>query len=414
MSSTTLRARYVFPGDGPPIADGCVTYDADRIVAVGPAPSAASADDVNVVDLGSVALLPGLINAHTHLELSSVPAPLGRARQSLPDWLATVLQQRANGDYDREAAVQAGLAESLRYGVTGLADIVQEAAPRQLRSQTSVAQLALKELIALAPELADVRRDEAATFLDAANHATAAAGLSPHAPYTVRPELLQAAVALALPHGATVAMYLAESPEEIELLSSGGGPFQQFLAARGVWRDGIFGHRRPLDELTRLAEAPRALVIHGNYLDAEEIDCCAAHADRRSVIYCPRTHAYFGHAPHPLPRLLAQGANVAVGTDSRASNPDLDLLAELRHVAHTVPEIAPHEILALGTSRAARALGWAKDCGTLAPGKLANLAVVPLDARREGAPFELLFDAESRSVATIVRGHLAYGALPVC
>jgi cytosine/adenosine deaminase-related metal-dependent hydrolase len=112
-----------------------------------------------------------------------------------------------------------------------------------------------------------------------------------------------------------------------------------------------------------------------------------------SVVYCPRTHAYFGHARHPLPRLLAAGANVAVGTDSRASNPDLSILEEMRYIARHFPEIPPATVLELGTLRGARALGL-DDVGCIEPGKTANLAIVALPQREVGDPHELLFDSE--------------------
>ena len=123
-----------------------------------------------------------------------------------------------------------------------------------------------------------------------------------------------------------------------------------------------------------------------------------------TVVYCPRTHAYFGHARHPLPRLMALGGSVALGTDSRASNPDLSLLAEMRHVARQFPEIAPTDVLRLGTLAGAQALGRDADLGTLAAGKLANLAIAELPPHDAADPHELLFDAALPVVATYFRG----------
>src|SRR5205823_10181172 len=117
--------------------------------------------------------------------------------------------------------------------------------------------------------------------------------------------------------------------------------------------------RRPLDYLQTLATAHRALVIHGNYLAADEIQLLAAHRDCMSVVYCPRTHAYFGHEHYPLSQMLAAGVRVAVGTDSRASNPDLRLLAELRYIARHHPAIPRDVILRQGTLAGAEALGIA-------------------------------------------------------
>ncbi|HJT34382.1 MAG TPA: amidohydrolase family protein, partial [Pirellulales bacterium] len=221
------------------------------------------------------------------------------------------------------------------------------------------------------------------------------AGLSPHAPYTVHPGLFNRLVALAAESSAPLAFHLAESSEEIELLATGQGLFHDVLAELGFWDPtAIPRGTRPLDYLRRLAASGvRALVIHGNYLADDEIDLLAAHADRMTVIYCPRTHAYFGHPRHPLPKLLAAGARVAVGTDSRASNPDLNLWEELRFVARTFAELPPETVLRLGTIDAAHALGLGDECGSLEVGKRADLAIVPLEGRTSCEPHELLFES---------------------
>jgi cytosine/adenosine deaminase-related metal-dependent hydrolase len=197
-----------------------------------------------------------------------------------------------------------------------------------------------------------------------------------------------------------LAMHLAESPEEMQLLSTGDGPLYDLLNEFGVWDPtAIPRGARPRDYLRLLAEADRALVIHGTYLDDEEIAFLAAHADRMSVVYCPRTHAYFPHAPYPLAKLLAAGVTVALGTDSRASSPDLNLFEELRFAA-AHHAIAPDQLVALATLGGAKALGRNHEIGTIAPGKSADLTVVRLP-NVEADPYELLFDPRSSVVATV-------------
>jgi cytosine/adenosine deaminase-related metal-dependent hydrolase len=159
-----------------------------------------------------------------------------------------------------------------------------------------------------------------------------------------------------------------------------------------------------LDYLRELTAAPRALAIHGNYLAADEIEFLAAHADRLAVVYCPRTHAWFGHTPYPLAHMLSAGVRVALGTDSRASNPDLSLLEEMRFVARHHPQLDPARVLELGTLAGALALGRDGDIGTLEPGKLANLAMVPLPEYEAVDPHELLFDSALAVCQTWYRG----------
>jgi cytosine/adenosine deaminase-related metal-dependent hydrolase len=232
-------------------------------------------------------------------------------------------------------------------------------------------------------------------------------GLSPHAPYTVHPELFAKLVALAAERNAPLAFHLAESLEELELLRSHSGPFLTLLKELDAWDEGAIPlGTRPLDYLRVLATAPRVLVIHGNYLDAEEIAFLAAHRERMAVVYCPRTHAYFAHARYPLPQLLAAGVRVGLGTDSRASNPDLNLLEEMRLVARRFAAMSPADVLKLGTIDGATAMGCEQDCGSLMLGKFANLAVVKLPDREAKDPHELLFDSAEPVVKTFYRGRV--------
>jgi aminodeoxyfutalosine deaminase len=218
-----------------------------------------------------------------------------------------------------------------------------------------------------------------------------AIGISPHAPYTVSTELVSRLILMARERDLPVAMHLAESIDELQFLSEGTGAFQELLEERSMWdREAVPRGSRPLDYLRLLADAPRSLVIHGNYLGDEEIALLAAHADRMSLVYCPRTHSYFGHKPYPLAKMLSAGVNVVFGTDSRASNPNLNLLAEMRHVAKSHPEIDPHAILQMGTLAAARALGRADTAGSITPGKLADLVAVPLPNEQRGDARDLL------------------------
>jgi cytosine/adenosine deaminase-related metal-dependent hydrolase len=142
-------------------------------------------------------------------------------------------------------------------------------------------------------------------------------------------------------------------------------------------------------------------------LDAEEIEFVGQHNQRMAVVYCPRTHAWFDHAPYPLAALLAAGAVVALGTDSRASAPDLSLLAEMRHVARAFPKLSRATILELGTLGGARVLGRQAEIGTLQPGKWANLAAIRLPDAPADDPHELLLDADGPVVGTWIRGQQA-------
>jgi aminodeoxyfutalosine deaminase len=437
--ATTLRARYVFPLAGDPIPDGFVHIEGDRIVACGAGVPPASEE---LHDFGNAAILPGLVNAHAHLDFSDLVTPLGHRGMRLVDWIRKVMEFRCRPSPDRQPTAL-GLEESLRGGVTAIGDIVQPHQPPMVSPAEVTAFLELiaptADRVAGALELAaswlagaasvPVGRQECLShrgevsvpllgtssaipiepashcLYQAVTHHGSQLGLSPHAPYSVHPELLAAVIELSGRHKILVAMHLAESPEELELLRNGDGPMRTFLEEIGAWD--ATAHpptARPLDYLRQLAVAYRALVVHGNYLDDEEIAFLGDHSAQMSVVYCPRTHDWFMHRTYPLEKMRAAGATIALGTDGRGSSPDLSMLSEMQFVARHYPSIPLADIVRMATIDGARALGREADFGSLVSGKLANLAVVALPNCPAADPHELLFDPSATVVACYCRG----------
>ncbi|WP_339910831.1 amidohydrolase family protein [Symmachiella dynata] len=385
------RARWVFPGDGPPLERGVIEIEAGRITAVHDrAVSAAH-------DLGDVAIVPGLVNAHTHLEFSDLKQPIAPA---LPftDWIRALVANRRSRDAST-SAVAAGKREAERTGTTLLGEIASPGWEAVEFFPPAARVVVFQEILGLAAAQHDPQLALASEHLQQPQQDRLIYGLSPHAPYSVRPALYAALVQLAVEHQCPLAVHLAETRAELELLNSGSGEFVDMLCEFGVWDPtAIPAVSRPLDYLRPLADVEHALAIHGNYLDDEEIAFLSAHPNI-TVVYCPRTHAYFGHEPHPWQRMLQAGVSVAIGTDSRGSNPDLSLWRELQFLRRTFPEVDPVELLALGTINGARALGLDGEIGTLRPGKSADMAVVALnEAAGE------LFAPETEVTATMCGG----------
>lgn len=392
----SLQARVVFPVDGPPIEFGVVTIDAGRIVDVG-----ATTHGKTVTDLGSVALLPGFVNAHTHLEFSHMKQPLGQPGMSLVDWIRIIIAERSSGRQSPAASLADGVRESHRSGVATIGNITTNSE----KCDADVIQF--HEVIGFSRARAGSAREALVHRLGEPSAIPCSRqGISPHAPYTVSPALLTELVELVQRNHLPMAMHLAESREELELLSRGTGPFKELLEERSMWDAGaIPAGSRPLHYLQMLAESPRALVIHGNYLDEEELRFLGEHRGNMSLVYCPRTHAYFFHSPYPLGQALAAGVRVALGTDSRASNPDLSLLEEMRQVARAHPQIDPQEILRMGTLAGAEALG--RRGGGIRLGQRANLVAIPVTAGLLATPDEILaeiFAASSVPSAVYLAG----------
>jgi cytosine/adenosine deaminase-related metal-dependent hydrolase len=291
-------------------------------------------------------------------------------------------------------------------GTTTLGEIAQPDCPIEAVEASDVAGEVYVELIAPTTNRVDAALELARRHLHVRSSSGSwRRGLSPHAPYSVHPALLRRVVDLSAVQRVPIAMHLAETADELELLQTGSGRLRGLLEELGAWDLSAFpGNKRPMDYLQVLSGAHRVLVIHGNYLNDEEISFLAQNGSTMSVVYCPRTHAFFEHSKYPLAKMLAAGATVAVGTDSRASSPDLSVLNELRHVARTHADLKGETVLSLGTLHGARALGRDHEVGSLERNKLADLAIVALPDRDSSDPYELVFDSDLPVVGRCWRG----------
>lgn len=386
----TLTARFLFPVAGPPLAGGVVTIDGPRVAFVGPA-GARRAD----LDLGNAAIIPGLVNAHTHLDLSGLR---GQAPPS-PDftgWLRQVIaHRRRRTPAEVEADVRGGLAEAVRTGTTLIGDISADGGSWKALATSGVRSVIFREMLGLPSDRAGAA---CAAVLDWYGGLPVSLicrpGVSPHAPYSANRGMFNFAPGPGVP----VATHLAESPEELELVHRRGGPFVPFLSELGVYSpEGLAASFAEVIQQCLSVQRP-ALFVHCNYLPPDALQAPSA-----TVVYCPRTHAAFGHPPHLFRHFLAHGVRVALGTDSLASNPDLDLLAEARFVHRWYPDFSGAQLLRMATLSGAEALGWEDETGSLEPGKSADLAVVPLPDR-DGEPHELLFGSDSPVSRVMCRG----------
>jgi aminodeoxyfutalosine deaminase len=416
--SVRLRARWLFPVARPPVANGVIEVEDGVVTTLHDRP------DPTAVDLDNVAIVPAFVNAHAHLEFGDLDAPLEPARP-FTAWIRRLLAYRREREVAHVEAVRLGLAESREAGVGVVGEIATEGWSPAAFDGRGPAATVFRELIALAPERFDVQLEIAREHLttvaglpcnppgDAAASTLASPnvsrstpdcmairllrGLSPHAPYSVHPELYGALVDLAAAHDAPVAVHLAETVAELELLSAGTGELADMLREFGVWNETAFRPgSRPLDFLEPLAQLDHALVVHGNYLSTAELAFLARHP-QLALVFCPRTHAFFGHAGHPWRELLAAGGTVAIGTDGRGSNPDLSVFRELQFLHARFPEVDPRILLEMATLHGARALGRAAEFGTLAVGRPARFAIVRLP-EGEGEPHDLLLHADARVI----------------
>jgi len=399
-----LRARTVYPVAAPPIEHGAVLVAGERIQAVGRWTELRSSSS-EVTDLGDVILLPGLVNAHCHLDYTDMAGQFLPPRH-FPDWIKSIVALKAEWSYTEFAQSWLNGARTLlRSGTTTVVDI--EAVPELLPEVTHGTPLRVISCL----ELISVRsRHSAVQLVEAAAAklralAPETVGLSPHAPYTTVPELLRATARAAGEHGWLLTTHVAESADEFEMFQGARGAMFEWLKPQRDMSD--CGACSPVAHLARHEMLGRNLLaVHANYLapgDAERLGRAGA-----SVAHCPRSHAFFGHREFPLAELQRAGVNVCLGTDSMAtvlkSHTEplaLNLFSEMRALVKEFPNLRPEDAVAMATVNGARALNREQELGVLAPGAFADLIAVP---HRDGSAADAIVSHRGDVVASMIRG----------
>jgi cytosine/adenosine deaminase-related metal-dependent hydrolase len=410
-----LRARWIVPVDRPAIDDGWLRIERGQIVAFGRRRLSGNPPSGRSIDLGDSIVLPGLVNAHTHLEFSDLERPLD-AEGGLPGWIARVVAlRRARPSGPEEAArlaggLRAGLAESLSFGVTTIGEIAT-AVPRGGYPPVGPRVRVYREALGLSFTGASIP-GAIARDLD---RLRGSAGISPHAPMTVSSALGKALLREAAGRGLPVTMHLAESLAELAYVTGGGGPFCDLFAALGAWpADRPPPVLPPSEWIGRLARMRRGSVVHGTFLgeppDATALDRLARHRDRLSLVVCPRTTRLLSGQLPPVERFRAAGIRVAIGTDSRASNPDLSVLAEARELVGA-GVASPREALEMISRNAAWSVAHEDRAGSIAAGRPADLVVLT-PSGPFADPLEAILRPDTRVAATLRRGRLLHGELP--
>jgi cytosine/adenosine deaminase-related metal-dependent hydrolase len=369
---TIYAADWVLPVEGEPIERGGVAVEGGRVVAVGPA------DELEGErrDFPEAAIVPGLVNAHTHLEYA-VYAGFGDGLPFGP-WLHTHIERKARIGWDEFVAIaRLGAAESLAGGVTTVGDASFSGAAAVAAHGLGLRALVYLEVFGADPSRVEELRARIEE-LEGEVGERVLLGVSPHAPYSVSAEVYAAAYSLGRP----VATHVAESDDETDFMLRGRGPIAAVSEIDPAGRTSV----RHLAAHGLLE--PRVLAAHCVKVDDEEIELLAE--QDVAVAHCPRSNALLGCGVAPLRALLDAGLRIGLGTDSPASTPSLDMWEEMRAAVYAAraraerPDaLGASEALELATLGSARALGLADEIGSLAAGKRADLAVVSLS----GSPY---------------------------
>jgi cytosine/adenosine deaminase-related metal-dependent hydrolase len=366
----------VLPIAGDPIPSGWVAVENGRIAAVSSAPTSGA------IDLGSAVILPALVNAHTHLELSYLRDVVPPATRFL-DWIAAIMAARRRHADPRDpvilAAARAGIEEARASGTGLVGEVSNTLVTVPLLREAAMAARVFYELTGFNIDDAGARVRQARTAIDGEG----ADGdiLAPHAPYSVSPALFSAIRADMDAHARDVsAVHLGESPEEIEFLAAGTGAWRDLLVTLGAWTD--VWEAPGASPVQYLADAgfldSRVVVVHGVQLEGG--DLARLRALGTTVVSCPRSNQYVGVGNPPLEAFYAMGVTVAFGTDSLASVGDLNLFSELALARELAPRVPARTLLESATRCGADALGFGDEFGTIEVGKRGALIAVKVPA----------------------------------
>lgn len=372
--------------DAPPFENGAVAVDGNSIVAIGTPEELAWLDDGPSVDLGEVALFPGLINAHCHLDYTMMRYAIAPPK-SFTAWVQRInALKRSLDSEDYLNSIQRGFKELQKWGTTSVCNI--EAFPELMPGmpEPPIRTWWFYEMIDIRHRITtDDVVAGALSFFHNRPHSLSRFGLSPHAPYTASRPLYDLANACASTMTMLLTTHVAESREEAEMFRSGTGPLYEFMASLG----------RPMNDCSKGsifsqlwnagAINPSWILAHMNELSEDDF-ALLANLPRGStppIVHCPGSHAYFGHSPFQFKRLHSLGVNISVGTDSLASTHSLSLFEELRRLQQTDPWLSPKELLSTVTVNPARALRRQGRLGRIGPGALADLIALPVSGGLE-------------------------------
>jgi cytosine/adenosine deaminase-related metal-dependent hydrolase len=382
-----LRSRIVLPISQPPIENGAVLISGGCVSGVGHWEQFSSRSE-EVVDLGATILLPGLINAHCHLDYTGMAGHIP-PQKGFTDWIKLMLATKAEWTYtDFAQSWVQGAQMLLRTGTTTVGDF--EAVPELLPDVWTSTPLRIISFL----EMTGVKSrrhpraivEEAVARIQSLPDGRSRAALAPHAPYSTVPELLRLSAETARERNWPLSIHVAESAQEFEMFAHASGEMYDWL--RRNERDmSDCDHSSPVQQLERAGMlGDNLLAIHVNYLG--EGDAALLGQRKVNVVHCPRSHLYFQHREFPLDELLKAGVNLCLGTDSLVTvykkpreTVELSLFDEMQTLAKSHPQLSSKTILQMATVNGARALGLARQAGEISEGALADLIALPFGGK---------------------------------
>ena len=369
------HAAWIVPIVSPPIKGGWVDIEDGSIVAVGSPFESDLASFDREIYLDTSVILPGLVNAHTHLELSGLKGCVSPT-SSMPDWVRQLMAS-IDSKENNYVAIRSAIDELRRSGTVLLGDISNTLVSVESLLDASIDAVIFNELLGFNESCPEELVARAVSSFDRYPKRNVRFGLAAHSPYSVSPSLFLALREAADTHSVSpLSVHVAESREELEFLQTGSGPWREILNELGRWEPNWKPpSQSPLDYLEQLGWlTDDTLIVHGVHLTDYELKRMAQAG--ATLIICPRSNRWTGAGIPPIDRFYSSGVRIAFGTDSLASVNDLNLFSELHEVRRLAPSVPAKDILCSATISGAKALGFGNELGAIAPGYRAALILV--------------------------------------
>ena len=409
MSDQTLRinAGYILPVTSPVIQNGSILINNGRIQFIGRENDCPEVAPHQVSSYPNHLLMPGLVNAHTHLSLSNLKNKT-KGAICFVDWIKEIiLHSNSMTDLDEKDAVKKGIKKLISSGTTTIGDISGSGVSMELMRDMKLRGVVFLEIIGFKKSMKNDQMNWIDRFLRLSkSNGQVTCGLSPHAPYSVSPQLIQSAYHLAKSEQLPLAMHIAETVDELEFIEKGEGALRRFLEDRGKWEpDWKPQKKSPIKYLESLNVLKGITGIHLNHMNEEDLKIIKK--KNMSVVYCPKSNQWFQRkGPYPLMKFLKNKINVAIGTDSLASNDKLNMFEELTLIKTDFPDINDKILLQMATINGAKALGLENVTGSLETGKKAD--IIALKINRDDNIYKSIFSAGGDIAFSMVEGEMIF------
>ena len=403
-----LKSKYLLKDPDSVIDNGAVLIDGGKIKFAGCASDISNHESCQIVDLGNSAIVPGLVNTHTHLELTHLHKCINY-NGDFTDWIRQLLNIKKDWtESESLSSIRSGIKNSLESGTTTVADITRNGLALEELQKSKIRKTLFYELIDFYPDSVESTIDNFKNLIkDVKHNDLLSIGIFPHAPYTVSKELYRECKRVSNEMNICIATHISETIDEANFLTRGAGNFVSLLRDFDMLNDWNPPGLRPVNYMNNIGFLENGcILVHCNYLTGEEVD--HIEESNSTIVFCPRSHKYFRHKDHPFYMLGNRNINIALGTDSLASNDSLSILDEMKYIYTQHKTSKPQDILYMGTIAGATALRLKNKIGKLEEGYDADIAVIDFKNEAVTNIYDGIFSKDSECVLTVVSGTICY------